>query len=113
MLCGFEQASKRITKVWEACSNPVRSVLIEKGSLDAFVNRARHFIAVDEPTNYLDVETVDALGKALAQASSVFGVRTGGVSSYSYPSGRCVAHVEVCFAGPFIPIWHHTSLYSP
>ena len=23
----------------------------------------RHFIALDEPTNYLDVETVDALGK--------------------------------------------------
>jgi len=24
-----------------------------------------HFIAVDEPTNYLDVETVEALSKAL------------------------------------------------
>ena len=31
----------------------------------------RHFIALDEPTNYLDVETVDALGKAPLAASGM------------------------------------------
>eukprot|EP00437_Effrenium_voratum_P030289 CAMPEP_0181409902 /NCGR_PEP_ID=MMETSP1110-20121109/7063_1 /TAXON_ID=174948 /ORGANISM="Symbiodinium sp., Strain CCMP421" /LENGTH=1412 /DNA_ID=CAMNT_0023532433 /DNA_START=36 /DNA_END=4271 /DNA_ORIENTATION=+ len=34
-------------------------------SLAAMFWTKPHFIAVDEPTNYLDVETVDALGKAL------------------------------------------------
>ncbi|CAJ1412745.1 unnamed protein product, partial [Effrenium voratum] len=33
-------------------------------SLAAMFWTKPHFIAVDEPTNYLDVETVDALGKA-------------------------------------------------
>ena len=30
-----------------------------------------HFIAVDEPTNYLDVETVEALAKALQGVSRI------------------------------------------
>ena len=30
-----------------------------------------HFIAVDEPTNYLDVETVEALSKALQKVLRV------------------------------------------
>jgi ATPase subunit of ABC transporter with duplicated ATPase domains len=34
-------------------------------SLAAMFWTKPHFIAVDEPTNYLDVETVDALAKAL------------------------------------------------
>mmetsp|Transcript_66987 Transcript_66987/g.190033 ORF Transcript_66987/g.190033 Transcript_66987/m.190033 type:complete len:98 (+) Transcript_66987:2-295(+) len=34
-------------------------------SLAAMFWTKPHFIALDEPTNYLDVETVDALAKAL------------------------------------------------
>ena len=33
-----------------------------------------HFIAVDEPTNYLDVETVEALSKALLGRLTIHGL---------------------------------------
>ena len=60
---------------WQPCFGPSRLTLGPQGfSNNIFVwielwhldgsGLQRHFIALDEPTNYLDVETVDALGKA-------------------------------------------------